>query len=134
MNPESRIREYCHHLRKINFETLQYNWHTKTLFWDLPKVAVICFNEHHNEPGYSHSSRGVKWYFPLNRVLQKIGGVGHKSPKIGSCAEQRAANMMFKNHEAHSMDDLYFSTALRPKTMEPVDYCNNCRTIFPNIK
>lgn len=134
MNPERRVREYCHHLRKINFETLQYDWHTKTLFWDLPKVAVICFNEHHNEPGYSHSPRGVRWYFPLNRELRRIGGVGHESPKIGSCAEQRAANMLLKNHGAHRMNALYFSTALRPKTMEPVDYCNNCRAIFPNIK
>lgn len=136
MNAEALIREYCKHLRKVNLQTLQYDWTSRSLFWDLPKVAVICYNGDKCEKGYSHSYRGVKWYFPLRNELAKAGGVGNvpknagHAPKIGSCAEQHAANAMFKYHKAKYMDDLCFSTALRPKTLEPVEYCNNCKKIF----
>lgn len=54
---------------------------------------------------------------------------------IGNCAEQRAANDIFKSPICSTNDiaDLIFSITIRPRTMEIIPFCCNCKSIFPQL-
>ena len=76
------------------------------------------------------------------RIKNCFGGktVGEKSGlepwPIGRRAEQHAANEVLKHtHEPSvNIDDFQFSDALKTSNPDlPVPYCNNCKTIFPQL-
>lgn len=51
---------------------------------------------------------------------------------IGNCAEQRVANAMITQSSCQ-VSDLHFSAAFRPRTMEYIPACINCKTLFPQL-
>lgn len=57
----------------------------------------------------------------------------------GHCAEQNlAVKFIMKKHIIQSnpqnvIKKLHFSVALRPRTKLPIDYCENCKFLFPNL-
>lgn len=54
---------------------------------------------------------------------------------VGNCAEQRAANDIFSNPAsgAYNIFDLDLSPAIRPRTMEIIPPCCNCKAVFPQL-
>ena len=69
----------------------------------------------------------------IEHTLGKIGsfapGVSHP---IGYCAEQNVANRLLLGADA-IIGDIEFSVAIRPKTGEVIDYCKNCKALFPTL-
>lgn len=71
------------------------------------------------------------------------GSVGSHSPittssnPIGNCAEQHAANMVIiegkNNGISEEVNKLVFTEAIRPRTMQVIDYCPNCTAIFDTL-
>lgn len=62
----------------------------------------------------------------------EVGGVGAKNAGnvVGCCGEFRAANELMLNNRALQPTDIKFTPAIRPRTMEVIIPCSNCRAIF----
>ena len=55
--------------------------------------------------------------------------------KFGRCAEQRVANTLIQSFPSKvSLDDIFFSVALRPRTSQVVEYCENCCYLFKTLR
>lgn len=106
---------------------------------DYPAVAVVCTDR------TGISTRGTNGHVDdafynstliLKKQLMALGRIGGYSRycnnKIGSCAEPHAAKLMILKHSS-PLEWLYFSKARRPRTMEIIPPCKNCRRTFPNL-
>lgn len=73
----------------------------------------------------------------INKLLGKIGTkINETNPPIGYCAEQNVANRLLLDSDENIVDfsELMFSVALRPNTGEMIPYCENCKTLFNQLK
>lgn len=154
-----KIEKYCKYLRACNVEVVKKNCKQNTLR-DLPACATICYVGKTNCCGYSHTARNVDWvpvirskqktienaknsnsklkYYKHCGSCKKTNGVVCKNRvvcknHVGSCAEQHAGNSFLKKHAQYGLNDLYFTETLRPRTMEVILPCGNCKYIFPNL-
>lgn len=108
--------------------------------WDYPAVVVSCkMNNGDNRICNGKSSKPTSgMYEPLLEIaLTRLGGVGQHSRNgypytIGNCAEPHAANKLLKDNCA-GLDQILFSTALRPRTRQVIPYCANCRAVFSSL-
>ncbi len=71
----------------------------------------------------------------LLKELKKLGNIGSKSSVnsdniIGKCAEVKAANNILVNDKKATITDIQFSAAIRPRTLEVIARCSNCKNIF----
>lgn len=71
----------------------------------------------------------------LLKELKKLGSIGSKSSVnsdniIGKCAEVKAANNILINDKRATITDIQFSDAIRPRTLEVIARCSNCKNIF----
>lgn len=101
-----------------------------------PPVVVGCFSVRNRfmyiettyspEPDYTQTPE-------LHFRLSSLGIIGQKRPQcsfpLGHCAEPKAAFRTIKETNS-SLRNLRFSTAFRPRTQEPVEYCCNCKDTF----
>ena len=139
MHPE--IRDYCKHLVKTHEEVLRYNKVLKVWYWDLPAMACICHDGIYGNKrrNFSHHPSGTKWVGVLAiRLRSVLGKIGERSKFgkryiIGNCAEQHAANSYISRYGENDLSKLYFSEAVRPKTMQVFEPCDNCKAVFPNL-
>ena len=136
-----KIRKYCQHIVKAQIEVLRYNMQKKVWYWDLPAMASVCHDGKYGrcKNGYAHPPKGTKWNDILRRKMLRLGNIGEHSTRgerniIGNCAEQHAGNNYMNSYKEKNMENLYFSEAVRPRTMEVYPPCDNCKYIFPNLK
>ena len=109
---------------------------------DYPGAAVIAADARLTFSGRGRSCKPqYKEYNDtpkLENKLKSLGKIGKqrngtKNP-IGACAEPHAAHKVLKHFGLRmTLNQVVFSTALRPRTMEKVDYCQNCIDTFPNL-
>ena len=86
---------------------------------------------------FGHSKGNNKMFYRDPQLLNKmnqIGGVGnHSTTKcknpIGQCAEQHAAQFLL-NKEQCRLNEIIYSTPIRPRDNSTHDYCNNCKYIL----
>lgn len=140
-NPDEEILHYCEHICNAHVQTLRLNKDTGTWYWDYPATAAICHDRGRSmkKSSYSHRPKSNEFHQVLDRKLRVLGEIG-KQPKIpgkrypiGNCAEQHAANSFMKQYGENDLNNLYFSKAMRPRTKEVFDYCDNCKDTFPNL-
>ncbi len=136
----SLIREYCKHIKKKQLEVLRLDKRKGVWFWDLPACATICHDGKYKKRsrGYSHRPKGTKWHAKLRAdLISKLGEIGKHSRYcpyiIGNCAEQHAANNYMNKYKVNKMNLFYFTETVRPRTMEIIPSCKNCKTLFPNL-
>ena len=117
----------------------------KNVIWDYPAVAVTSFDINGNYT-CSNYSRTV-YQTSYNNILSSKLNSLHPSKKIGDslngnlighCAEPHAANRTMnqfrkRNHKNLQLDEVFFSMAIRPRTMEVIPYCKNCINTFPSL-
>lgn len=69
----------------------------------------------------------------LKRELEKIaplGEVGHKY-RIGCCCEARSSNqILLELSIPPSLKKIKFTNAIRPRTNQIINRCQNCQTVF----
>ena len=126
------IRKYCKSIRKRHIEVLRVDKRTGTKFWDLPACASICHNGDYGKTrkGYSHKPNGTKWHDVLRRSRSNLG----KHFYIGNCAEQHSGNNYMKKYKESNISSLHFSETVRPRTMEIIPPCDNCKKLFDTLK
>lgn len=140
-NPSKEIIDYCKHICHNHMQVLRLNNRYKTWFWDYPAMACICHNAActQKRASYSHHPQLDEWHPVLSAEMQKIAPIGKQSKGaerryiIGQCAEQHAANIYMKQLNENNLNNLFFSPAMRPRTKQVFQYCNNCSEIFPII-
>lgn len=109
---------------------------------DYPGVAIVASDKQQSFSGRGRSCHPqYKEYSNtpvLENKLKSLGRIGkvRRGCKnvIGACAEPHAARKVL-NHFGNriSLNQMVFSTAFRPRTMEKVDPCQNCKDTFPNL-
>jgi hypothetical protein len=94
--------------------------------------------------GIKHSSFGTsyqvlpnhKYLKPIRIRLNKLGKIGtisdttKSSNIIGKCAEVKATNNLLKRESNLEVDNVCFTKAIRPRTLEKIPRCKNCINIF----
>lgn len=108
--------------------------------WDYPATAVACScydNPVLIEKDYSRGVKSSHLAPILANKLRLLGTIGEKSNIcnfiIGRCAEPHAANKIIKKTGCKDLANIYFSVAMRPRTREIIEYCNNCKSTFPSL-
>lgn len=68
----------------------------------------------------------------LKNKLEKLGKLAEKRYKnyLGNCGEVHAANKVLKQNHTIEINQLTFSNAYRPRTLQKIDYCQNCLDTF----
>ncbi|MFR1249281.1 MAG: hypothetical protein ACLSFE_09900 [Christensenellales bacterium] len=68
----------------------------------------------------------------LKDKLKTLGVLGQKRGKnyLGNCAEVHAANKVLLQNDIVAIKQLTFSNAYRPRTLQRIDYCQNCLDTF----
>lgn len=104
---------------------------------DLPAAAVTCSNGSHKASDYSRDMFAAHVEQPLRSEIEKLGRIGERrkdgscNNTLGRCAEQHAAStLQNRKYSTTPPVRLQFSKAMRPRTMEIVEYCKNCKDIF----
>ena len=140
MEIDSILNKYCKHVLRVHVETLRYNRQTKTWYWDLPAAISVAhdYSKKRHKNGYSHRPEGTKWNERIRLQLEKLGDIGTKSTLgkryiIGNCAEQHAGNNYMNKYRDQKLYDIHFSLTLRPRTMQILAPCDNCKFTFPNL-
>jgi len=105
------------------------------------KQRTVVVNEFpHRHPDfivwYGRNSKPYQHKVLFDHIVHTLGTIGGFAPgvkhPIGYCAEQNVANRLMLDEDAR-IGDIEFSIAIRPKTGEVIDYCNNCRALFPKL-
>lgn len=134
--------EYIPECKKTHSSKTTYK---KNVIWDYPAVAITSYdtNGKYTSSNYSRAAFATSYNAVLTKRLnslekyKQIGDV-RGGTIIGHCAEPHAANQtMNAYHKAkHSnlpLGGVFFSKALRPRTMEVRPTCQNCKDTFPNL-
>ena len=86
---------------------------------------------------YSRGVRADHVREPLRSEIEALGSIGERRNDgschntLGQCAEQHAAStLQNRKYSSTPPAHLQFSKAMRPRTMEIVEYCKNCKDIF----
>lgn len=140
-DPEKEILDYCKHICNTNIQTRRNNKREKTWYWDYPAMAAICHDSGcmQKRAGFSHYPNCTAFAPILREKLEELGQIGKTSAKIGNrytignCAEQHAGNHYMKAFNEDDLNDLFFSSAMRPRTKQIFPYCDNCQDTFPNL-
>ena len=131
------VRKYCQHICKIHGYTMHNLQSSRRWYWNLPAAVSICYYKNVSKKAYSHFSYETRWHTLIVREFKKIGSYGsHNSickNRIGNCAEQHSGNKVLKSTKCNKLNDLLFSETIRPRTMEVITPCYNCKQIFPTL-
>lgn len=138
---DAEIRKYCRHIQKTHkYDVLRFEPDKKVVYWDLPAAASICYGFGSQARGCSQSHKGIKWIDALRRAMRRLGTIGKPSKicknVIGRCAEQHSCNNLGAKGRIASENDLkkiHFSDTVRPRTMQVLEPCDNCKSIFPTL-
>ena len=109
----------------------------RTKYYDLPAAAVTCCNGHYKASDYSRGVNASHIKDPLRSEIERLGRIGERRKDgsclniLGRCAEQHAAStLQNRKHSTTLPASLQLSKTMRPRTMEIVEYCKNCKDIF----
>lgn len=94
--------------------------------------------------GNKYSSFGTSYrILPINKYLKqlrcqlnRLGTIGTistitgSSNIIGKCAEVKATNNLLKRESQLGVNNIVFTKAIRPRTLEKIPRCQNCIEIF----
>lgn len=134
---DNNVRKYCEEIysdvrQKHQNVELEISW--------FPAVASSCC--YTNTPVFhdcSKCSTGVVYDPRLVNQFRRLGGnigaivIGCDNT-LGCCAEQHAANLLLQRTfgitRMYTLERINFSKAYRPRTMEVIPMCNNCKRIF----
>lgn len=109
---------------------------------DYPAMIVACGLKQ-NSKDYSvetsRSCQNYKYEDVILRELEKLGKIDGRSNikncdnRVGHCAEPHAANELARRHNSVKIEDFEFGVAIRPRTLQPKSYCENCKHTFPQL-
>ena len=134
--------EYLPECKKTKSSKTSYK---PNVIWDYPAVAITSYDGYgkYTCSNYSRAAYVNSYNRLLTNKLNNLEPnkqIGDKryGNIIGHCAEPHAANQTMNayrkaKHKDLPLDEVYFSSALRPRTMEVITTCQNCKDTFPNL-
>lgn len=104
----------------------------------LPPVMIGCQSGFLKGIGETiHNLEGQTFHPLLQEKLETLGTIGKPSPIckniVGKCAEDDAANkvlMSDSESSIKSLQQLWFTDSLRPRTFQSIPACKNCEFVF----
>ncbi len=111
----------------------------KSLHKNKPAVAISAL---HNGAIYSDYSRPCDPLIIRHLIRKKLRNLKDESGTfsnlycdngvniIGNCAEINVAALIYKEDQSIQLEDIEFSSAIRPRTKQPIKRCENCKKIF----
>lgn len=141
VNLSKTVNIYCKDIRNEVERTRKKTGVTNGIH-DYPAVAVVAADR---GLAFSGKGRSCKVQYreyddtpKLKKKLQSFGVIGKERRGckniIGACAEPHAAHRVLRHFgQSMNLSQLIFSVAYRPRTMEKIDYCDNCKRTFPTI-
>lgn len=118
--------------RKYKMTSIDNNY-TK---FELVSMAIGCLGNKASSFGTSYRCiHDNACHHQLRKRLQELGAIGsvkneRTSNVIGKCAEVKAANHVLKGEKNLYINDLKFSPARRPRTLQRHQACPNCQATF----
>ena len=131
--------------RDYNFTRKGKTSFRNNVIWDYPATAITSYDSNGNYPksNYSRNVFQTSYNSVLTNKLNSINpprkiGDQNGTTIIGHCAEPHAANQTMNayskaKHRDLPLEDVFFSLARRPRTMEIIETCQNCIDTFPNL-
>lgn len=140
MNINTKLIGYCEHKILPNIKLYSdKKVKKKRVFWP-PSVAIAAYYDNYIrdiEYSYSHVPGNGEIKDPLYSVYKSL--LNNKPCKNGicHCAEQHVAILLShyvcKRHITWDRAKIQFSKAIRPRTMQFINYCDNCKLIFRQL-
>lgn len=124
---KEKCRIICREVRKSKANVKIY---------DYPSAIVGCWRANNGMLCISTSGRKTDYSVApeLESTLSRIGTIGEKinGNYLGFCAEPNAAfNLITKRY--CRIDDICFTRAIRPRTLQVIKYCRNCKQTFDQL-
>lgn len=138
---DALLKKYCRHISKTHYyDVIRFDYTTRRKYWDLPAAASICYGFGSHARGCSQPPKGIRWVEALRCAMCRLGTIGKPGwicrNVIGRCAEQHSCNNLGKKvyiHSENELRDIHFSDTVRPRTMQVIPPCDNCKAIFPTL-
>ncbi|MDM1086707.1 hypothetical protein [Myroides odoratimimus] len=134
---KDRINKYVKYLEKIQRESNGHELEKKHYI----KTVIAGRGKHYGAWG-TCEDKLIDIHPKLKKELNKLGTIGKNSElgeksgcrnQIGKCAEIKVSHrILSKEHRKFStqINDVEFTDAIRPRTLEPVPMCFNCKYVF----
>lgn len=104
--------------------------------FELVSMAIGCLGNKASSFGTSYRCiHDDACHHQLRKRLEELGKIGTIESKrtsnvIGKCAEVKAANHVLKGEKNLDINDLKFTPARRPRTLQKHQACPNCQATF----
>ena len=97
-----------------------------------PAAVVGAEHSHLTEIARSSKAPVLPLVARLRERLEILGRIDSRvnGNYLGRCAEVRASNKILVNRPSVKVKDIDFTEAIRPRTMQFVKTCDNCRQTF----
>jgi len=97
-----------------------------------PAVVVGAEKSKVKSVGLSGLLNSVDMANKLNKKLKSLGTLYKKrnGNSLGCCAEVNAANDVLVKQPSLKLAQIVFSTPIRPRTMQKIKICKNCKQTF----
>lgn len=127
-NIDTIVKDKCQYIcQKVK------NSKQKNRIHDYPSVVVGCHAKCHPilHIDTTNSRKDYTQTPTLHKALLAIGEIGKMRYKnrIGLCAEPKTAYDVISDVHCN-LRCLRFSKAIRPRTMQVIPYCRNCKDVF----
>ena len=148
---KNKIGKYIQDIEQLQKELFNYKNTKRAKFIDLStkeyhRSFIACaIGAKYNDLGTFGTSDGYinnfSSYVSLYKKLNKMGQIGKKSSlkdkngrsnRVGNCAEVKAS---YSLHQKNITDfpNIEFTNAYRPRTLQIIERCNNCKYVFGNV-
>ena len=114
---ERRTTNYALRLKRHNYYPAMVVGAEKSRSKNVDKSGLLCSTE---------------MVTKLKNKLKEFGSLYSKvnGNYIGCCAEVNAANNLLKKKPYLNLNQIVFSKPIRPRTMQKLKMCRNCKTTF----
>jgi hypothetical protein len=145
---KQQLRDYKKAIEILQSDLIKYTKSNRLKSIDINYrafTACAIGAKHKNIGAFGTSSGYIVNYgsftYLLNR-LKYLGRIGERSKSgfikgrrnfVGKCAEIKASYALHKAGKITDLKKIEFTNAYRPRTLQIMERCNNCKFIFGNI-
>lgn len=122
--------------KSLEYEVMRKAYRVRNFRKPVAVIVGCQFNQYKgiavNHPYITDKQLIAELDYRLLRKLKVLGPLARKRNKnyLGNCAEVHASNKVLKQNNIIKLDQIAFSLAYRPRTLQVIDYCQNCLDTF----
>jgi hypothetical protein len=122
--------------KSLEYEVMRKAYRIRNFHKPIAVIVGCQFNQYKgiavNRPYITDKQLIAELDYRLLTKLKILGTLAWKRNKnyLGNCAEVHASNKVLKQNNIVQLDQIVFSLAYRPRTLQVIDYCQNCLDTF----